>query len=258
MMSLRTDVRMCCSGGTFSHRSGDFALRTYLADLGRPFGVGVREDQIGSGIAYGDMGAKLLADLQPADLLVLAFAVPDRAPWGSAASRLSSQCPGAPPAFAVCDQGTLAGFTALRLIGACLDAGQRGVLVVAEQPAVGYQLPAARAPARAAAVALVCEQTGPDEATGPRSCVRVTLHADLPSDRVPAVVAAELRELGGATLVAGNGLTGTDTGRLVRGPDRQPLTGVWQAAAGLIGTGPLLLADYDPAIGGLALCTIGP
>src|SRR5579872_3637271 len=158
MLSLRSDVRIRCSGDTLSHQSDDSPLRTYLADLVKPFGVGLREDQLGRAIAYGDMSAELLGGIEPADLLVLAFAVPDSAPWGAAASRLSSQCPGAPRAFAICDHGTLAGFAALRLIDACLDAGQRAMLVVAEQPAVGYELPAATpAPTRAAVVAFPVE-----------------------------------------------------------------------------------------------------
>ena len=236
-------------------------LRTYLADLVRPFGFRLREDLLSAGISYGEMGVELLgsglADVEPAELLVLAFAVPDSAPWGSAASRLSSRCPGAPLAFAVCDQGTVAGFGGLRLIGSCLGAGQRAVLVVAEQSAVGYELPAATpAPASDAMVALLCEQAGPG------SRARVRLYADVPAGRVPALLAAALRELGEATLVAGNGLAAdgltAGVGQFVSAPGGQPLTGVWWAAAGLLGSGPLLLANYDPLLRSLALCAIAP
>jgi len=65
------------------------------------------------------MAEALIRELVPADapvdLIVLAFAVPDVRPGRATATYLSHVCPGNPLAFAVCDQGSAAAFTGLRL-----------------------------------------------------------------------------------------------------------------------------------------------
>ena len=72
---------------------------------------------------------------EPVDVLVLAFAVPDARPGRATASYLSHVCPGEPLAFAICDQGSAAAFTGLRLIREYARTGgcARGLLLVVEQ-----------------------------------------------------------------------------------------------------------------------------
>jgi hypothetical protein len=188
-----------------SAAAADPHLRVYLSDLARPYGTGLREQPFteAAGQSYGEMAAALLGDLGLAgpdgasrdggsrdgasrdggsrdgasrdwasrdgaglDLIVLAFAVPDVAPGRSTAAYLSGLCPGQPAAFAVCDQGAAAPFTALRLIGAYAGSGgcARALLVVAEQATLHHELPApAPLPSRSAAVALLLSVAGPAE-----------------------------------------------------------------------------------------------
>jgi hypothetical protein len=253
------------------------ALHTYLADLVRPFGLALRPDWPGAP-RYAELADTLLgpvrAGREPVDLIVFAYAVPDAAPWESAASWLSSRCPGAPLAFAVCDQGAAAAFTGLRLIEACPGPARRALLVIAEQPGVPYELPVpAAVPVRAAVVTLLCEG-------GPSAEVR--LHSDVAPARAASLLAAELAALaagcpGALTLIAGNGLTETvqletiqpesalpesalpESAEVILAPAGQPLTGAWLAAAGRLAQpdrGPLVIADYDPLLGNLCLCAI--
>lgn len=134
----------------------------YLADLLEPYGVSPHPPA--GGQSYGEMGAALIADLvrpdEPVDLLVLAFAVPDVRPGRATATYLSHVCPGQPLAFAVCDQGVAAGFTALR-IAQSYPEHRRSLVIVVEQAALHYDPPApAPVPARHAGVALLCGDSG--------------------------------------------------------------------------------------------------
>jgi hypothetical protein len=110
------------------------------------------------------MLAGLIGDLvppdEPADVLILGFAVPDVRPERATAAFLSAACPGRPLAFAVCDQGCAAGFTALRLArDYAADGGAGRVLVaLAEQTRLDYDPPApASLPAGHAAFAVLCD-----------------------------------------------------------------------------------------------------
>lgn len=134
----------------------------YLTDLLEPYGLAAHPP--GGGQSYGEMGAALIADLvrpdEPVDLLVLAFAVPDVRPGRATATYLSHVCPGRPLAFAVCDQGVAAGFTALR-IAQSYPEHRRSLVIVVEQAALHYDPPApAPLPARHAGVALLCGDSG--------------------------------------------------------------------------------------------------
>lgn len=134
----------------------------YLADLLEPYGLAPHAPA--GGQSYGEMGAALIADLvrpdEPVDLLVLAFAVPDVRPGRATATYLSHLCPGQPLAFAVCDQGVAAGFTALR-IAQSYPEHRRSLVIVVEQAALHYDPPApAPLPARHAGVALLCGDSG--------------------------------------------------------------------------------------------------
>ena len=146
-----------------SDRAGDPAFTELIADLVQPYGVPLRPDANG-GHSYGEMLAGTIRDLVPPacppDVLILGFAMPDVWPERATATFLSDACPGHPLAFAVCDQGCAAGFTALRLArDYAAGGGCRRVLVaLAEQTRLDYDPPApASVPTRHAAFALLCE-----------------------------------------------------------------------------------------------------
>lgn len=236
-----------------SETSLDPDLRVFVADLVRPHGLPLREDLLRQGVghSYGELGEVLLGEAlaadQPVDLLIVAFDVPDVRPGRSTAVHLSRFCPGSPLAFAVCDQGPAAAFTALRIAadyhrsGAC----RRAVVLVMEQTELHYR-PAepVRLPDRHCAVLLVCE-----EGEGEGMSVRQSSGADLGPDLGAELVRAERKALGPeAAVVLGAQLAGSEL------DPGQPLTGVWtELAAGLpqwTAEGrPVLVADLDPRLG---------
>jgi hypothetical protein len=252
----------------------DPAYQAYLTDMVRPYGLSVHSGALseGRGQSYGDMAEPLLGQVappdQPVDLLVMAFAVPDVTPWRCTASHLSHRCPGRPMAFAVCDSGTTAAFTGLRLIRAqavgtdCL----RALLIVVEQAAIHHELPVpAATPARHAAVALRCDQGGSHVVNS------VRLRAGVGGPQLGSLLAAGLAELSTGhdvvTVIAGTALA-DEVGRaalpaaeVVIAPAGQPCTGVWWELAGRLdgGAAPggrVLVADYDPLPGSLCLAAI--
>lgn len=222
-------------------------LRTYLTDLAATHGLALREEVLGTGQAYAELAAPVLDEVttpdEPVDLLVLAYGVPDVQPGRNIALHLSAHCPGEPLAFAICDQGAAAAFTALRLIA---DYGaSRAVLVVAEQAAVPYPLVApAPVPDRHSAVALLLE--------GDPSPAAVRTHTALPPDAVDSVLAADIGELSGSRddvrIVLGSGLDGADKGL--------PYTGMWARLADGEHGGLLVFADYDPWLGYLCVAAL--
>jgi hypothetical protein len=260
----------------------DPMLGVYLSDMAAPYGLALRDDLLreGRGQSYGEMAGVLLARTvppgEPVDLLVLALAVHDVIPGRSTAAHLSSLCPGEPMAFAVCDQGVAAPFTALQLIReyARTPPCRRGVLVVAEQDTVHYELAGpGPVPDRSAAVVLCCDQEGP----GGLHTVRQ--HPGTSPDQAGDVLARELTALaagrGDVTLIAGPGLTqpGGEAGlaslraalpagsQLVIAPVGQPVTGVWWELAGGLPEWTaqgrrVLLADYEPALRYLCVSAI--
>ncbi|MFF4341041.1 hypothetical protein ACFY00_14030 [Kitasatospora sp. NPDC001540] len=236
-------------------------LRTFTGDLVRPYGLPLREDLLsaGAGHDYAEMGAALLERAlpggEPADLLILAFSSPDVRPAAPASLRLSRHCPGQPTAFAVCDQGSAAAFTALRLAAVHHRTGgcRRAVIVLAEQSALHHETPEpVELPAEHRAVVLVCE-----EAAG--EGMRVRRH-DRP-DAAPALRTArdEHRRLGdGARLLLSAGLAGhgVPDGAEAARPG-QPFTGVWTLLADhLPARRPLLVADHDRRLGRLSTLTL--
>ncbi|MEU8510439.1 hypothetical protein AB0C76_02460 [Kitasatospora sp. NPDC048722] len=225
-----------------SELSLDPDLRVFVTDLARPYGLPVREDLLraGAGHSYEEMAAGLLreelADDEPVDLLILAFDSPDVRPGAPSSLALSRSCPGSPLAFAVCDQGLGAAFTALRLAAEYHRTGfcRRAVVVVAEQTALHYAPGApVRLPQRHGAVVLVCE-----EAPGGAMDIRQTPCTDDPEKEVRAL-AGSLDP--GTVLVRGPG---------VDGPTAQPFTGVWaELAEGLPQRRPVLVASFDRRLG---------
>jgi 4-hydroxymandelate oxidase len=246
------------------------AYRTYLTDMVRPYGLAVDAEALdeGRGQSYGDMAGALIAEVaaedQPADLLVMAFAVPDVTPWRCTAAHLSHLCPGGPMAFAVSDCGTTAAFTGLRLIRAqaatprgdpaCVPAegtsSGRALLIVVEQAAINHELPAGTsAPARHAAVALRCDPGGPGRVD------TVRLRTAVARSQAAGLLATGLAELSAGrddvTVIAGAELAQA----------AQPCTGVWWEVAGRLEEWAacgrrVLVADYDPLPGSFCLAAI--
>jgi hypothetical protein len=242
-------------------------LRPYLTDLAATRGLALREEVLGTGQAYAELAAPVIEAItsaaEPVGLLVLAYGVPDVQPGRNAALHLAAHCPGRPLAFAVCDQGPAAAFTALRLAAdyAATGACDRAVVVVAEQTAVPYPLiTSAPVPDRHAAVAMLLES-----GTAP---LDVRTHLALAPESVGAVLAAEVAELTGArgdlgdvTLVLGPGVDavpGVLAAEVLRAAPGLPYTGTWARLADSEPGRFLVIADYDPALGYLCVAGLEP
>jgi hypothetical protein len=278
----------------------DPMLRRYLSDMVAPYGLGLRADLLdqGRGQSYGEMAGALLTSMvppgQPLDLIVLAFAMHDVIPGRSVAAHLSHLSPGAPTAFAVCDQGTAAPFAALRLISEYTRAGaaRRALLMIVEQETLHYELAAPAAlPARNAAVALLCGPAGASRLEAVRQ------HPGVAAAQAGDLLARELTMLAAGradlTLIAGGGLAGLaggtaaardqtrgDNGRpgpvtapdllppgapavdqVLVAPPGQPVTGLWWELAGALPEWAVcgrrvLLADYEPELRYLSVSAI--
>ena len=247
-----------------SETSLDPDLRVFVSDLVRPYGLPLREDLLRQGVGhtYGEMGEVLLrAALVPdeqVDLLIVAFDVPDVQPGRANAVHLSRFCPGSPLAFAVCDQGSAAAFTALRIASDYARTGgcRRAVVLVMEQTALHYRsAEPVPLPERQRGVVLVCEPTeGGGEMT-----VRQSSGSELGPDAGAALLRAERKALGpDAAVVLSAGL-GSDPGAdPVPVPvPAQPLTGVWTELAANLPAWradgrPVLVADLDRRHGRLS------
>lgn len=251
--------------------AADPGLRRYLADLVGPHRLALREDLLeqGAGHSYGDMAEPLIEALvppdAPVDLLVIAYGVHDVRLGRATATYLSGRCPGGPLAFAVCDQGVAAAFSALRLINAHTATGdcRRALLLVAEQAAVPYELAGpAPVPDRHAAVGLLLEPSGPWQQVALRT------HTAVPADKVATLLAEEVAGLAAGrsdvTLVAGAGLpvdqsTVGSVGTVRRADAGTPYTGIWSALCEAQVRRPgrlVLLADHDPTLGYLCVAAL--
>jgi hypothetical protein len=226
----------------------------------------------------------LVPPAEPVDVLILGFAMPDVWPERATATFLSHLCPGSPLAFAVCDQGCAAGFTALRLARDYAVSGgcHRVLVALAEQARLDYDPPAPPTrptsppptlPVRHAAFAMLCDAQPAPAAGRPGkdgapllSAVRVL--PGVTAGQVPVILARELAALPltetgeeKRSLVLGEGLASLVGGdvpgwRSVPLPPGQPLTGVWcelAAWAAVPGRGALAIADYDPGLRYLCL-----
>ena len=252
----------------------------YLADMGRPYGREVPASPFGEppspdlGHSYGEMAEALIGSVVPADepvdLLVLAFSVHDLRPGRQTAAYLSHVTPGEPMAFAVCDQGSAAAFSGLRVAReyAASAAIARALLVVVEQAALPYDGPATL-PLRHHAVAMLYsngpdgdrpDSAGPDgdrpdsaslrgnSAIQPVRVAGVRQHPGVPPGDVAALAAADVAGLAAGhqdvALVLSDALAAVWTGSAARRvrvmPPGQPSTDVWW---GLIDE---LTGDKDP------------
>jgi hypothetical protein len=258
-----------------SATASDPRLGEFLTDMLRPYQVEFSNESLaqGTGQSFGEMGEPLIEAMasedNPIDLLVLAFAMHDLRPGQATSTYLSHLCPGQPMAFSVCDQGVVAGFTALRLIQTYARTGRfdRALLLVMEQTALHYQpaRPAPR-PDRHAAVALLLDCAGGSAlpaGTGTALLQPVRQHAAVPAEQASSRLADEVAELAGCrsdvTLVLGAEYTEDllSDQRLaglveefVIAPAGQPATGTWWELAGGLGRWTdqqqlVLVADYD-------------
>jgi hypothetical protein len=245
----------------------------YLADMARPYAREVPAALFAEppspalGHSYGEMAEALIGPVVPADepvgLLVLAFSVHDLRPGRQTAAYLSHVTPGAPMAFAICDQGSAAAFSGLRIArDYASSAGiRRALLIVVEQASLPYDCPAP-VPAQHRGVAMLY-----DDRAGPAPRVAgVRQHPDVPPGAVAGLAAADLAGLAGGHrevgLVLGDALaaawTAPAAGRVRVMPPGQPSTGVWWGLIDELGSeagrpGLVVAADYDPGLRYLCL-----
>jgi len=242
-------------------------LDAYTTDLVRPFG-GLRTGPpaAGRGQSYGEMAEKALRALlrpgETADLLVLAYGIPDVTPGRATTTYLSHVCPGGPLAFALCDQGTAAAFTGLRLAREYARTGEAGraLLLVAEQAELPYAASGeATLPAGHAVVALLLESAGP---TGGGDLGRVERVVNEPGV-APPDLAERLHRFTGAypdsKVLLGAALSPSTVDGARVAPPGQPATGVWTLLAEELAghpSGTVVMADYDPQLGYLSAASI--
>ena len=248
----------------------------YLADAARPYGREVPAALFGEppspalGHSYGEMAEALIGAAVPADepvgLLVLTFSIHDLRPGRQTAAYLSHVTPGAPMAFAICDQGSAAAFSGLRIAREYASSAgiRRALLIVVEQAALPYDCPVP-VPAQHRGVAMLYADRA-DRADPAARVAGVRQHPDVPPGGVAGLAAADLAELaaghGKTALVLGDALAAVwaapAAGRVRVMPPGQPSTGVWW---GLVdeftsdaGRPDLLVAaDYDPGLRYLCL-----
>jgi 4-hydroxymandelate oxidase len=245
----------------------------YLADLTRPYGQDVPADLLGKspattlGHSYGEMAEALIGSAvspdEPLDLLILTFSVHDLWPGRQTAAYLSHVTPGAPIAFAVCDQGPAAAFSGLRIAREyAWSAGiRRALLIVVEQAALPYSSPAPL-PSQHRGVAMLFG----DGAMPQARVAALRQHPDVPPGGAAALAAADLAELSAGyhevALVLGEVLAAAWTkpvaGRVRVMPPGQPCTAVWSGLIDEIASDAghpdlLVAADYDPGLRYLCL-----
>lgn len=240
-----------------SHDDAHLArLESYTTDLVRPFGaVRTERPAAGRGQSYGEMAEKALTSLlapgETADLLVLAYGIPDVTPGRATTTYLSHICPGNPLAFALSDQGTAAAFTGLRL---AREYAGSAVLLIAEQAELPYTAtPEPILPAGHAIVALLLGSSSPalvesvtNEPEVPPDVLDERLHRFASCYEKPTVL-----------LGAALGSSTVDGARIA--PPGQPATGVWSLLADELSgqpSGTVVVADYDPQLGYLSTASI--
>lgn len=207
------------------------------------------------GHSYGEMAEALIGAVtsaaQPVDLLVLAFAIHDVQPGRATATYLSHVCPGNPMSFAICDQGSAAAYSGLRIARDYPASAERSrsLVIIVEQAALPYG-DGTPLPAQHRGVALLLEN-GPgadasaeDESAGdvsaggrpgPARLVALIQRPDLAAAAVAGQADADLAEVSAGhrdvRLVLSQTLAAAWPRQLseqVRvGPEDQPSTGVW-------------------------------
>ena len=296
---VRATRRTFAGPAEFLAEAGNRArVGEYLADMARPHGLQVPATMFAAapsaalGHSYGEMAQALITPLVPADepvgLLVLAFSVHDLRPGRQTAAYLSHVTPGAPMAFAICDQGSAAAFSGLRIAreyAASAGIG-RALLVVVEQAALPYASPVP-VPARHQGIAMLyagaavpggnaaaaADAGAPAQArdAGVVSRARVAgvrQHPGVPAAAAADLAAADLADLAAGQdqvrLVLSNAAAAVwatpAAGRVRVMPPGQPSTGVWwgliDELSGQAGPGLVVAADYDPHLHYLCLTAL--
>jgi hypothetical protein len=250
----------------------------YLADMSRPYAREVPAALFGEppspalGHSYGEMAGALIGPAVPADepvdLLVLAFSIHDVRPGRQTAAYLSHLTPGAPMAFAICDQGSAAAFSGLRIAREYASSAgiRRALLIVVEQAALPYDCPAPL-PSRHRGVAMLYG----DGAEPAARVAAVRQHPGVAPADVAGLAAADLAELAAGhhavAVVLGAALAAAWTApapcRVRVMPPGQPSTGVWwglvDELTGAGGPDLVVAGDYDPGLRYLCLAAFeGP
>jgi hypothetical protein len=257
----------------------------YLADMARPYAREMPPDRFGEppapalGHSYGEMAGALIGPAgEPVDLLVLAFSIHDLRPGRQTAAYLSHLTPGAPMAFAICDQGSAAAFSGLRIAREYASSAgiRRALLIVVEQAALPYGCPVPL-PSQHRGVAMLFGDgpsgdgpsgDGPsDDGTVPQARLAgLRQRPGVPPGAVAGLAAADLNELAASHHETGLVLsaalaaawTAPAAARVRVMPPGQPSTGVWwgliDELTGDAGHPDLVVAaDYDPDLGYLCL-----
>ncbi len=249
----------------------------YLADMARPYAREVPASLFSGppspalGHSFGEMAEALIGPAVPPDepvgLLILAFSSHDLRPSRQTAAYLSHVTPGAPMAFAICDQGSAAAFSGLRIAREYASSAgiRRALLIVVEQAALPYDCPAT-VPSQHRGVAMLYG----DCAEPAVRVAGVRQHPGVPPGRVAGLAAADLSRLAAGHcevgLVLGDALASVwpapAAGRVRVMPPGQPSTGVWwglidELAGDARHPGLLVAADYDPGLGYLCLTAFG-
>ncbi|WP_328639887.1 hypothetical protein [Streptomyces canus] len=270
----RPVVRTFSGGRPFLPDPVEPSLARMQADLVRPYPVEFRPELLerGERNTFLEMTQDLIADLpplqEPLDLVLVAHTVPDADPRRSPSCHLADVLPGDPLAFTLSDQGTAAGFTALRLVSeyATADAFRRALVVLLDQRTFLYDTTGARdVPLQDCAVALLL---GPEGRAGEPVTRQL---AGVAPDEVRSTLEAVLNEPDGAgagrpvTLVTGQGLDAEQFGSAIdvrSAPPGRPCTGPWSALADVLpeceGAGPrrLVVAEYDSTLRYLCTSTL--
>ncbi|MFJ5921873.1 hypothetical protein ACIQF6_04590 [Kitasatospora sp. NPDC092948] len=251
--------------------AADPDLRTFTADLARPYGVALDEDALAGarGQSYavlGELAVRGLVDAtRPVDLLVLVYATPDVRPGQSVATQLAGVCPGDPLAFAVCDEGVGGTFSALGITDAYARTGgaRRALLIVAEQADLHHRPHRpARLPERHSAAALLWEADG-----GGRPLQLLASSSGVKGDQVGEELARLAAGLPVRTLLLlGPGLAAVPAPPGVevrRARPGSPYTGGWAALGDALADlrlagRALALADREPETGRLDLACWAP
>lgn len=245
----------------------------YLADMARPYDREVPAALFGEspspalGHSYGEMAEALIGAVVPADepvdLLVLTFSSHDLRPGRQTAAYLSHVTPGAPMALAICDQGSVAAFTGMRIAREYASSAgiRRALLIVAEQAALPYDCPVP-VPSQHRAVAMLYG----DGATSQARLADVRQHPGVPPAEVAGLAADDLAELTAGHrevgLVLSDALAAVWTApaarRVRRMPSGQPSTEVWwglidELTADAGQEDLVVAADYDPGLRYLCL-----
>lgn len=245
----------------------------YLADMARPYALEVPAALFGEppspalGHSYGEMAEALIGSVvssdEPVDLLVLAFSIHDLRPSRQTAAYLSHVTPGEPMAFAICDQGSVAAFSGLRIAREYASSAgvRRALLIVVEQAALPYGCPVTL-PSKHQGVAMLYGDCAMPQAR----VADVRQHPGVAPSDVAALAAADLIELATGHhevgLVLSDPLaavwTAPAAGRARVMPPGQPSTGVWWGLTDELTSDAghqdlLVAADYDPDLRYLCL-----